>query len=241
MNCLQMLLDDSEESDGILQLPATEADDVVSPRSPSRSFPPGASNTDSSIPDSPPPSFRSRASSRRNSAEHRQQDHEDNDRTLDDAFAAPSDEESDNDEPQDSQRLVRNDERPQIDAASGQAGARNLDRRVTEINMFMPGGRSSGRVYGGGSGSTRDGVFANISAKPTRGEELEEKPPVCHHHILEPLASTYAVYRPTNKQPPTPHLRTGRPPSWPQAHSTATISLSTVSSSAHSSLSSGML
>ncbi|GAB7352143.1 hypothetical protein MBLNU459_g2633t1 [Dothideomycetes sp. NU459] len=162
------------------RLPATDENDAVSPRSPIRPFPPtAASNADSPIPNSPPPSFRSRASSRRNSAEHHQEDHADNDRTLDDAFAAPSDDESDNDEPQDSRRLVRNDERRPTEVASATPtpGPRNLDRRVTEINMFMPGGRSSGRVYGGGSGSTRDGVFSNISAKPIRGEELEEKPP----------------------------------------------------------------
>ena len=28
-----------------------------------------------------------------------------------------------------------------------------------------------------------DGVFANLSAKPTRGEELDEKPPVCDRHF----------------------------------------------------------
>jgi hypothetical protein len=33
----------------------------------------------------------------------------------------------------------------------------------------------NGRVYGGGSGS--DGVFANLSAKPERGEKTEEHPP----------------------------------------------------------------
>lgn len=32
-----------------------------------------------------------------------------------------------------------------------------------------------GRVFGGGQ---TDGVFANISAKPTAGEKLEEHPPV---------------------------------------------------------------
>lgn len=34
---------------------------------------------------------------------------------------------------------------------------------------------STGRVYGGGTGS--DGVFANLSAKPETGEKLEEHPP----------------------------------------------------------------
>lgn len=41
--------------------------------------------------------------------------------------------------------------------------------------IFVP--PTGGRVYGGGSGT--DGVFANLSAKPERGEKQEEHPPVC--------------------------------------------------------------
>lgn len=37
---------------------------------------------------------------------------------------------------------------------------------------------STGRVYGGGS-TSNDGVFANLDAKPERGEKTEEQPPVC--------------------------------------------------------------
>lgn len=139
---------------------------------------------DSSIPNSPPPSFRSRASSRRTSREQEHHNNEDHDRVLDDAFAAPSDDESDNDdEAASSRRLVRNNDQNQSDNEhdDSRAARRPLNRRVTEINMFMPGGsqdQSNSRVYGGGQG-TRDGVFANISAKPTPGEDVEEKPPVC--------------------------------------------------------------
>lgn len=37
------------------------------------------------------------------------------------------------------------------------------------------GGMPGGRIFGGGQ---TDGVFANISAKPTVGEKVEEHPPV---------------------------------------------------------------
>jgi len=123
------------------------------------------------VPNSPPPSFRSRASSRRTSLQNNQTESE-SERSLADAFAGGSDDESDNEE-DDRSRLV-----------SGPAARRNASqpdntqRRVTEIAHFMPSSEGSRRVYGGGNSSTRDGVFANISAKPTREEETEEKPPV---------------------------------------------------------------
>lgn len=47
-------------------------------------------------------------------------------------------------------------------------------RRPTILPTFTPA--STGRVYGGGSGS--DGVFANLSAKPESGEKTEEHLPV---------------------------------------------------------------
>lgn len=57
-----------------------------------------------------------------------------------------------------------------------------LQRRVTELPSFVSQAAAATsqwgtRIFGGGS-MANDGVFANLSAKPTRGEELEEKPPV---------------------------------------------------------------
>ena len=51
-----------------------------------------------------------------------------------------------------------------------------IERRPTQFPAFVPQQPVTGRVYGGGSGS--DGVFANLSAKPERGEKVEEHPPV---------------------------------------------------------------
>lgn len=57
------------------------------------------------------------------------------------------------------------------------------ERRVTELPVFSPRTVSAAgttrRVYGGGSASVNDGVFANLNAKPEKGEKVEEeKPPV---------------------------------------------------------------
>ncbi|KAI5237840.1 hypothetical protein E4T43_07848 [Aureobasidium subglaciale] len=138
-----------------------------------------AGQNSQSIPTSPPPSFRSRNSSRRNSAQNDHHHDEDADRDIDDAFAAPSDDESDHDGPDaDRRRLVQPSGRESPETAAPEVQPPRLGRRVTEINMFLPGGSrsNSSRAIGGGT-SANDGVFANISAKPTRGEELEEKPP----------------------------------------------------------------
>jgi len=148
-------------TDTSLQVAAQEDDDLPIVETELRPHPP-------SIPSSPPPSFRSRVSSRRGSILHNAPE-SDVERSLDDAFGGPHESEDESEEPE-SQRLVSSPEQ----ATPPQPG--QLQRRVTEfpgaVNVTSP------RVYGGGSG-TRDGVFANISAKPSRDDDLEEKPPVC--------------------------------------------------------------
>lgn len=121
-------------------------------------------------PASPPPSFHSRASSphassRRVLAEDPAAN--DEDRTLADTFDSDSDDDDDNGD--DRQRLMRGN--PQSEEEPPVPG---IQRRVTELPVFNTQAPSSGRVYGGGNG----GVWANLSAKPTRGEDAEEKPPV---------------------------------------------------------------
>jgi len=135
---------------------------------------PNQGTAEQSIPNSPPPSFRSRASSRRTSLQNSQTQTE-AERSLADAFAGPSDDESD-DENESSRRLV---ETSPTDPNS--PSRPDNQRRMTEIPAFNANANTanSGRVYGGGSSSTRDGVFANITAKPTRQDMDDEKPPVC--------------------------------------------------------------
>ncbi|KAF2085310.1 hypothetical protein K490DRAFT_75174 [Saccharata proteae CBS 121410] len=143
-----------------------ERDDDSSPQHDSYS------NPQYPIPSSPPPSFRSRASSP--TSRHLLSGHDplasDADRELEDTFAGPDDDDSDeeHDGVDDRQRLMRG----QPNATADEAIPRPIERRVTQFPTFTP---TSGRTVGGGSGN--DGVFANLSAKPTRGEDAEEKPP----------------------------------------------------------------
>lgn len=138
------------------------------------------------IPNSPPPSFHSRASSilsvdrdRDNNARQGRVDS-----ALADAFDSGDDSD---DEVDDTQRLVRGT--PQSSSAaftpssssstSGQpaaaGGAPAVPARAP-ATVPPPGAASTPfRVYGGGIQS--DGVFSNIMAKPERGEEKEEQPP----------------------------------------------------------------
>jgi hypothetical protein len=57
-----------------------------------------------------------------------------------------------------------------------------VERRVTTLPTFSQPAAPSGRVVGGGNGSANDGVFANLAAKPERGEKTEDHPPVCVEH-----------------------------------------------------------
>jgi len=128
-------------------------------------------------PSSPPPSFRSRASSP--TSRRLLQDAAPVDQNLADTFDADgseSDEENDGD---DRQRLMRGTPNPSSTEHVADEPLTNntsapppIDRRPTQFPTFAP---TTTRVYGGGSGS--DGVFANLSAKPETGEKTEEHPP----------------------------------------------------------------
>ncbi|KAF2851221.1 hypothetical protein T440DRAFT_467947 [Plenodomus tracheiphilus IPT5] len=127
-------------------------------------------------PASPPPSFRSRASSPNGTSRLALSDDpltREEDRTLADTFDSDSDDDEDGDGRDDRQRLMRGNpsSSEEHDAPPG------IQRRVTELPAFTTTAATQaaqgGRVYGGGNG----GVWANLSAKPTRGEDAEEKPP----------------------------------------------------------------
>lgn len=135
----------------------------------------------SPLPSSPPPSFRSRASSP--ASRHLLSEDPisgDADRTLADTFddGQSSDDE---DTPDDRQRLMRADpEAPSVAAGSSgnQPDPRSpeLQRRVTELPAFTP----SAAIASRGPRQVNDGVFANLAAKPEKGEKNEELPPVRH-------------------------------------------------------------
>ncbi|KAK4098503.1 hypothetical protein N658DRAFT_509493 [Parathielavia hyrcaniae] len=120
------------------------------------------------IPNSPPPSFRSRAPSRER--------HGNVNSDLADAFDAGGDDSDD--EADDRQRLVRGNSTPsfnsttQASETSAQTGAQST-QPVQRPVFVAP---TTSRVYGGGIQA--DGVFSNMSAKPERGgAEKDELPP----------------------------------------------------------------
>lgn len=156
----QSIIREEYTANSQLQVSANDAESPISPQ----------------IPTSPPPSFRSHASS---PTRHT--------RTVDqnladtfDADGSDSDEENDGD---DRQRLMRgtptSSSTEQLNTVSNTPSEIPrppvIERRPTHLAEFAPP-RPTGRVYGGGSGS--DGVFANLSAKPEAGEKTEEHPPV---------------------------------------------------------------
>ncbi len=155
-------------------------EEIESPISPT-------SHSHQQIPTSPPPSFRSRASSPQSRQNRNGSDGGAVDQNLADTFDADgSDDEADNDG-DDRQRLMRATpassivERRTGNDETADSRPATIERRPTQLPVFtrqFPEAttRPSGRVYGGGSGS--DGVFANLSAKPESGEKMEEHPPV---------------------------------------------------------------
>ncbi|GIJ81717.1 hypothetical protein Asppvi_000217 [Aspergillus pseudoviridinutans] len=139
-------------------------------------------------PSSPPPSFHSRSSSFSSRRLLQNDPHRsDAEQTLADAFGDASDSEAD-DEPDDRQRLMR--AHPEQSAPSGgetapSSAANNepssqsnrsgstLQRRPTILPSFSTPSSGAGRVIS----SSNDGVFANLAAKPERGEKNEDLPP----------------------------------------------------------------
>ena len=128
------------------------------------------------IPQSPPPSFRSQVSSRRSSRDDATHSAEEQD--LDNAFDAPSDDDDADDTAgrNDQQRLISHNSTSAFNEAGSTERPSEPERRNTDIPNFASAA-PSGRVMGGGS-QANDGVWANISAKPQAGEDVDEKPPV---------------------------------------------------------------
>jgi hypothetical protein len=117
------------------------------------------------VPSSPPPPFSSRPSSPSNLLSTHDPLIEDEDRTLADAFGSPSDDEDDDEQNTDEQERRRLVQRQNTEPA--------VETRVTQYPAFAP---TTQRVYG--TGRANDGVFANLSAKPSQQDDVDEKPPV---------------------------------------------------------------
>lgn len=144
-------------------------------------------------PTSPPPSFRSGSRSSSPSSRrllHGDPQRNDDDQTLADAFGSENESDSD-EEPDDRQRLMRANHDPQSPVDNGRAAATAasssgpgndgqdnprasaLARRPTILPTFTPSSGGSRSVA-----ISNDGVFANLAAKPERGEKNEDLPPV---------------------------------------------------------------
>ena len=188
------------------------------------------------IPNSPPPSFRSRASSRERAGAVNDD--------LADAFDADGDDSDD--EADDRQRLVRGNSTPSFSEATPATAATTPPAGQSAPQQRPVGAApTTSRVYG--SGIQADGVFSNLSAKPERGDgEKDELPPVSHY---APCSSTFGsvLSNPgnpcshTNKQQPTRRRPTGKPRSSPLASAAPTTSSSMACPWAPSSASSGTL
>ena len=157
--------------------------------------PPITSDTRQSIPSSPPPSFRSRASSPVNRPLLSDDPiTSDADRTLSDAFDNGFDSDTNEGDGEDGrQRLMRGNLPPSSEEGNHAPTRPGVERAVTEFPHFTPAAPvQPNRVVGSG-GQTQytlanDGVFANLNAKPELGEKEEEQPPVSLAPSLEPYS-----------------------------------------------------
>ena len=172
-----------------MQISAHDQDEPTTPTQPER--------IPSSIPSSPPPSFRSRASSPASRHFPSSEDPiaSDAERTLADTFDDGENSDADeNSGGDDRQRLMHGTQSSLDEQRVVHDGARPaaLQRMVTELPNFTPtAARYSSVVPGaavpGHFSSANDGVFANLNAKPERGEKTEEQPPVCLFCPLHPM------------------------------------------------------
>lgn len=134
--------------------------------------------------------------------------------TFDDGEGSDGDGEDGGD---DRQRLMRGTATHQsVEEGIAQDGNRPaaIPRRVTELPAFLPPASDTiRRVYGGGSTSVNDGVFANLSAKPEKGEKIEEeKPPVCaERNVCETIRLNHGC-RPMSKRQLMQPRHTGKQP-----------------------------
>ena len=138
-----------------------------------------------SMPNSAPPSFRSRASSSASRRDQYDSTHSEAERMLAETFDDGENSDGDRDDIDDRQCLIRQSTGVQTDQTRATYSAR-LNRRMTEIPSFVnsrPATTSATRACTQtpttpNFASSNDGVFANLDAKPELGEKLEEQPPV---------------------------------------------------------------
>lgn len=160
---------------GLMQIAEVDQDE---PSSPAQERPP------QSIPNSPPPSFHSRNSSpaSRHFLTSEDPAASDEDRTLADTFDDGEDSDSDDrNGGDDRQRLMR--ATPSLLVEEQRIDNVETSQAVSQLSGSVPvaQGRPNltpGVIIPNHLTSANDGVFANLNAKPERGEKLEDHPPV---------------------------------------------------------------
>lgn len=130
-------------------------------------------------PISPPPSFRSRTNSTNIPTSHSTPESRplvsDADRNLADAFdPSSSDDDDDSSEHGAHPRQQHLDDRQRAMTARPTTDSASDSRPLSGRRITPPSPRTTAPART----PANDGVFANLSAKPTRGEEVDEKPPV---------------------------------------------------------------
>ena len=174
-------------------------------------------------PSSPPPSFRSRTSSP--SSRHLLTSEDpiasEAERTLADTFDDGSDSDDDNTNGGDdrqrlmrastvqsdsTQRVVHDGNRPDLPRTITQ-----FPGAVAPVVSNVPARSHTGVAPVSSLAHSNDGVFANLNAKPERGEKLEEQPPV---RLLTYIIRIVLIYlSPMKLLLQMLHPHTGRPPS----------------------------
>lgn len=155
--------------------------DVETPLTPTTNY------IDQPIPTSPPPSFRSQASSPTLLRHSPRDDVSSVDQTLADTFddGQASDDDADN-VGDDRQRLMQgtrvSQENQSVSATAvvlSQVSAEQDGNSNPRVNPAVSTPTQSSATSYTAFSSSNDGVFANLNAKPERGEKNEDQPPVC--------------------------------------------------------------
>lgn len=177
---------DLEADIGRLQISDNDHDDV--PASPTTT-----AHDHTTTPSSSPPSFRSRASSPTSRYLLSTSDPlvTDAERTLADTFDDGSDSDNDaTDGRDDRQRLMQTPTTASgLTTIDNGANRPAIQRTVTEFptvetttstltTLNVPARPHTGSTPFNSRSQSNDGVFANLNAKPERGEKIEEQPPV---------------------------------------------------------------
>ena len=182
------------------------------------------------VPSSPPPSFRSRASSftLRHLLSSEDPVTTEAERTLNETFDDGSDsDDDDSNGSDDRQRLMRSN----TAASTGESrqvhdGGRPIMQETSSqsTNLQSPAVAEVPRPYTGNTpyasfSHSNDGVFANLNAKPERGEKTEEQPPVSEIYNDTIRAFLLIKVSPTKQQQRTQRPHTGKQQSSPPATS----------------------